>query len=233
MQYIVLHLNLLHIPFLDMLPSSMLAPADESSMSFVMSSSVSSSSPLWPRRFQWGPGFLTSKLWVSKIQLLTIHWIFWAAWMLYIFMDILSKTWDTPRWPSLFPYPFLPPFLRDSAGVLGGEGERLLFLPAELALRSLRSGVREDWSDKPRVAQGARDGGWEKEPQNERMERLHTQGGEAAGERQQGGGRMPWWWRRQAGFLSSLKITSHTQTFTSGSVRVICLKLSLADKVVK
>lgn len=81
------------------------------------------------------------------------------------------------------PYPFLPPFLRDSAGVLGGEGERLLFFPAELALRSLRSGVREDWSDKPRAAQGARDGGWEKERQNERMERLHTQGGETVGER--------------------------------------------------
>jgi len=41
-------------------------------------------------------------------------------------------------------YPFLPPFLRDSAGVEGGEGERRLFLPAELALRSFRSGVRED-----------------------------------------------------------------------------------------
>ena len=41
-------------------------------------------------------------------------------------------------------YPFFPPFLRDSAGVVGGEGERRLFLPAELALRSLRSGVRED-----------------------------------------------------------------------------------------
>lgn len=85
------------------------------------------------------------------------------------------------------PYPFFPPFLRDSAGVLGGEGERLLFLLAELALRSLRSGVREDWSDKPRAAQGARDGGWEKEPQNERMERLHTQGGEAV--ERLGGGR--------------------------------------------
>lgn len=85
-------------------------------------------------------------------------------------------------------YPFFPPFLRDSAGVLGGEGERLLFLPVELALRSLRSGVREDWSDKPRAAQGARDGGWEKEQQNERMERLHTQGGEALGERRQEGG---------------------------------------------
>lgn len=41
-----------HVPFFDRLPSSMLAPAEESSMSFVMSSSVSSSSPLWPRRFQ-------------------------------------------------------------------------------------------------------------------------------------------------------------------------------------
>lgn len=80
-------------------------------------------------------------------------------------------------------HPFFPPFLRDSAGVLGGEGERLLFLPAELALRSLRSGVREDWSDKPRAAEGARDGGWEKEQQNERMERLHTQGREAVEER--------------------------------------------------
>lgn len=47
-----------HVQFLDMLPSSMLAPAEESSMSLVMSSSVSSSSPLWPRRFQWSPGFL-------------------------------------------------------------------------------------------------------------------------------------------------------------------------------
>ncbi|TNN56663.1 hypothetical protein EYF80_033090 [Liparis tanakae] len=80
----------------------MLAPAEESSMSLVRSSSVSSSSPLWPRRFQ--------------------------------------RTSNS--WP---PYPFFPPFLRDSAGVLGGEGERLLFLLlAELALRSLRSGVRED-----------------------------------------------------------------------------------------
>lgn len=42
------------------------------------------------------------------------------------------------------PHPFFPPFLRASAGVLGGEGERLLFLAPELALRSLRSGVRED-----------------------------------------------------------------------------------------
>lgn len=108
------------------------------------------------------------------------------------------------------PYPFFPPFLRDSAGVMGGEGERLLFFPAELALRSLRSGVREDWSDKPRAAQGARDGGWEKEPQNERMERLHTQGGEAVGEQQQGRERMPWRWRRRPGF----PYTVFTQRFS-------------------
>lgn len=56
------------------------------------------------------------------------------------------------------PYPFFPPFLRDSAGVLGGEGERLLFLLAELALRSLRSGVREDWSDKIPCSAGSE--GW-------------------------------------------------------------------------
>ena len=41
-----------YVPFLDMLPSSMLAPAEESSRSFDTSSSVSSSSPLWLRRFQ-------------------------------------------------------------------------------------------------------------------------------------------------------------------------------------
>lgn len=51
---------------------------------------------------------------------------------------------DTNTLLSRLAHPFFPPFLRDSAGVLGGEGERLLFLPAELALRSLRSGVRED-----------------------------------------------------------------------------------------
>lgn len=49
--------NWCHVLFLELLPSSMLAPADDSSM-YLLSSSVSSSSPLCPRRFQWDPGFL-------------------------------------------------------------------------------------------------------------------------------------------------------------------------------
>lgn len=64
------------IPFLDMLPSSRLAPAEESSRSLLRSSSVSSSSPRWPRRFQWDPGFLQDWVseWVSEWEVhLSLH----------------------------------------------------------------------------------------------------------------------------------------------------------------
>lgn len=69
-----------------------------------------------------------------------------------------SLQFSTSKYIFQNSHPFFPPFLRDSAGVLGGEGERLLFFPAELALRSLRSGVREDWSDKTPSSTGSE--GW-------------------------------------------------------------------------
>lgn len=81
-----------------------------------------------------------------KAQQLGSDWLVFVIIIQTTFSTVIQAhlPLDINRLESRLAHPFFPPFLRDSAGVLGGEGERLLFLPAELALRSLRSGVRED-----------------------------------------------------------------------------------------